>query len=91
LGKVSNGDGVYGLRRALVIAGAESILMSLWQVDDVATKELMAGYYGKISVGEPRGAALRAVQLDLSARSKYSHPYYWAAFFPAGATSSLRD
>jgi CHAT domain-containing protein len=90
LGRVSNGEGVYGLRRALVIAGAESILMSLWQVDDAATKDLMTGYYRKIGAGEPRSAALRAVQLDLSARSNYSHPYYWAAFFPTGVTTSLR-
>ncbi len=91
LGKISNSDGVYGLRRAFGIAGAESILMSLWQVDDVATKDLMAGYYSRLRVGEPRSAALRAVQLELAGRSKYSHPYYWAAFFPAGATTSLGD
>src|SRR5262249_39953212 len=59
IGKVTNGDGVYGLRRALAIAGAESVVMTLWQVDDLATKELMAGYYAKLRAGQPRGAALR--------------------------------
>jgi CHAT domain-containing protein len=49
---ISNGDGVYGLRRALVIAGADSLVMSLWQVDDDATRDLMHGYYGRLAAGK---------------------------------------
>lgn len=91
VGKVTNGDGVYGLRRSLVIAGAESLVMSMWQVDDFATKELMSGFYKRLAAGKPRSQALRDVQLELLAKPKYAHPFYWAAFLPAGATTPLKD
>ena len=84
VGKISNGDGVYGLRRSLVIAGAESMVMTLWQVDDLATRDLMAGYYKKLQAGGGRSAALREIQLELLAQPKYAHPYFWASFVPAG-------
>ena len=90
VGKVTNGEGVYGLRRALVIAGAESLVMTLWQVDDTATKDLMAGYYKKLGSGKPRSSALRDIQLEIAARGKYAHPYYWASFLPAGDNSPLQ-
>jgi CHAT domain-containing protein len=60
LGDVKNGDGVYGLRRALVLAGAESQVMSLWQVSDMATRDLMVAYYKRLQAGEGRTAALCA-------------------------------
>ena len=91
VGKVTNGDGVYGLRRALVIAGAESLVMSLWQVDDEATKDLMVGYYARLAKGESRSSALRDVQLDLQKKDKFKHPYYWASFLPAGDNSPLKE
>ncbi|MEP6819014.1 MAG: CHAT domain-containing protein, partial [bacterium] len=59
------GEGVYGLRRALVLAGAESQLMSLWQVSDAATRDLMVAYYKRIQAGEGRSEALRQVQLEM--------------------------
>ncbi|MBL0217668.1 MAG: CHAT domain-containing protein [Myxococcales bacterium] len=89
VGKVTNGDGVYGLRRALVIAGAESLVMSLWQVDDVATKDLMAGYYARLKAGKGRSTALRDIQLELAGRKDYAHPFYWASFLPAGDNAPL--
>ncbi len=89
-GKVTNGEGVYGLRRALVIAGAESLVMSLWQVDDLATRDLMAGYYRRLEAGEARSNALRDVQREIAARPKYAHPYYWAAFVAEGDNSPIR-
>ncbi len=88
-GKITNGDGVYGLRRALVIAGAESLVMSLWQVDDVATKELMTGYYKRLKAGKGRSSALRDIQLELQGRTEYAHPYFWASFLPAGDNTPL--
>ena len=89
VGKVTNGDGVYGLRRALVIAGAESLVMSLWQVDDEATKELMIGYYARLGANKPRSTALRETQLDIAGRKNFAHPFYWASFVPAGINEPL--
>jgi CHAT domain-containing protein len=89
VGKMTNGDGVYGLRRALVIAGAESLVMSLWQVDDAATKDLMSGYYARLEAGKGRSTALRDIQLELAARKDYAHPFYGASFLPAGDNSPL--
>lgn len=88
-GKVTNGEGVYGLRRALVIAGAEGLVMSLWQVDDFATRDLMAGYYARLKAGKPRSSALRDIQREIAAKPKYAHPYYWAAFVAAGDNSPI--
>jgi len=85
LGDIANGEGVYGLRRAFALAGAESQLMSLWQVSDQGTQSLMARYYDKLMAGMGRSEALRAVQLEMiRAGGRYSRPYYWAAFILAG-------
>jgi CHAT domain-containing protein len=90
LGQVANGEGVYGLRRAFAIAGAESQLLSLWQVDDFGTQSLMARYYENLTAGMGRSEALRQVQLEMiAADDTYSHPYYWAAFILAGDWRSL--
>jgi CHAT domain-containing protein/tetratricopeptide (TPR) repeat protein len=65
VGEVRNGEGVYGLRRALVLAGSESQVMSLWQVSDEATRDLMISYYRRLMAGEGRTEALRQVQLEM--------------------------
>lgn len=65
VGEVKNGEGVYGLRRALVLAGSETQVMSLWPVSDKATRDLMIEYYRRLLKGEGRSAALRAVQLQM--------------------------
>jgi len=89
LGEVKNGDGVYGLRRALVLAGSESQVMSLWPVSDTATRDLMIGYYKGLQAGEGRGEALRQVQLRVLASKKRQHPYYWASFIQSGEWANL--
>jgi CHAT domain-containing protein len=89
LGEVANGEGVYGLRRALVMAGAETQIISLWSVDDFGTKDLMVGYYEGIYKGEPRGDALRAQQLKMLNNPRYAHPFYWAPFIPSGDWRSV--
>ena len=65
VGDVKNGEGVYGLRRALVLAGSESQVMSLWQVSDDATRDLMVSYYKRLMADEGRTEALRQVQLAM--------------------------
>jgi len=65
VGEVRNGEGVYGLRRALVLAGSESQVMSLWQVSDDATRDLMVAYYKRLTANEGRSDALRQVQLEM--------------------------
>jgi CHAT domain-containing protein len=89
LGNVANGEGVYGLRRAFVTAGAESQLMSLWKVDDYGTSELMSLYYKRLKNGEGRSEALRQVQLEMMQAPAYQHPYYWASFIFSGDWSEI--
>jgi CHAT domain-containing protein len=65
-------------------------MMSLWQVDDAATRDLMTGYYARLSAGAPRSSALREIQRELQRTPKYAHPYYWASFVAAGDSSPIR-
>jgi CHAT domain-containing protein/Tfp pilus assembly protein PilF len=89
VGEVKNGDGVYGLRRALVLAGAETQVMSLWEVSDRATRELMVSYYRKLQEGKGRNEALREVQLEMVKRADWRHPFYWASFIQLGEWANL--
>ncbi len=88
-GDVRVGDGVYGLRRALVMAGSQSQVLSLWLVDDAATKDLMVKYYQNLKVGLGRHEALRATQLEMLNTEQYQHPQFWAAFVPSGNWTPL--
>ena len=89
VGEVRNGEGVYGLRRAFVIAGAESLVMSMWPVSDNVTRELMTGYYKNLKQGIGRGESLRRVQLEMLKRPDRKHPFYWASFIQAGEWANL--
>ncbi|MBX7222899.1 MAG: CHAT domain-containing protein [Blastocatellia bacterium] len=89
VGEAKNGDGVYGLRRALVLAGSESQMMSLWSVSDQATRELMVDYYDRLKNGEGRSDALRNAQRSMLKDPKRQHPYYWAAFIQSGEWATL--
>jgi len=84
LGDVQSGEGVYGLRRAFTLAGAQSQVMTLWRVDDEATKDLMVNYYQRLARGEGRGEALRQAQLAMLRSQNYAHPKYWSGMIPAG-------
>jgi CHAT domain-containing protein len=83
-GDLRNGAGVYGLRRALTLAGAQTQLVSHWKVADTATAALMVDYYERLLKGDGRAAALRSVQRAMLANPQRSHPYYWAAFTVVG-------
>jgi CHAT domain-containing protein/Tfp pilus assembly protein PilF len=89
VGEVKNGDGVYGLRRALVLAGSESQVMSLWNVADDATKELMTNYYKALKLGDGRSQAMRQVQLKMLKDEVRNHPFYWAGFIQSGQWEKL--
>ncbi len=84
VGDVKNGEGVYGLRRAILLAGAETLVMSLWPVSDYVTREFMTAYYSGLKRGLGRGEALRQAQLAMLASKDYRHPFYWASFIQAG-------
>ena len=73
-----NSEGVYGLQRAFKLAGAQSVLMSLWSVDDKATQELMTEFYRRLILGKEPGEALVTAQYSL--RAKGYSPDKWAAF-----------
>jgi CHAT domain-containing protein len=77
LGDIKGSEGVFGLQRAFKIAGAKNIIMSLWKVPDLETKELMKVFYQKCFNGLTVSEALRTAQMQMS--KKYP-PYYWAAF-----------
>ncbi|MCI0491294.1 MAG: tetratricopeptide repeat protein [Blastocatellia bacterium] len=89
VGEVRRGDGVHGLRRALVLAGSESQVMSLWPVNDEGTRDLMIDYYRALEAGQGRSEALRRVQLKMIASKRRSHPYYWASFIQSGEWANL--
>ena len=89
VGAVVPGDGVFGLRRALTLAGARTEVMTLWKVHDEATRELMAGFYRRLIRGEERGEALRGAQLEMLHRPERADPFFWASFILLGDTSPL--
>ncbi len=84
LGKIETGEGVIGLPRALLYAGARNVLVSLWKVADASTSNLMADFYNQFLDGQSYSSALRQAKLRLLATSEYAHPYYWSPFILIG-------
>ncbi|MEQ1585689.1 MAG: CHAT domain-containing tetratricopeptide repeat protein [Cyclobacteriaceae bacterium] len=86
LGKISKGEGVIGLSRALVYAGARNIIVSFWSVADESTSELMKNFYQKLLQNEnvSFSEGLRESKLELIRKGKYAAPYYWAPFILIG-------
>ena len=91
VGAVPTGEGVYGLRRALVLAGARSQVVSLWNVNDSSAPALMREFYGELARGTGRAEALRRAKLRILKQPRFAHPYYWAGFIPAGDWTPLAD
>ncbi|MDQ4141858.1 MAG: CHAT domain-containing protein, partial [Bacteroidota bacterium] len=84
LGKLAQGEGVIGLTRALLYAGAKNILVSLWKVYDGSTADLMEYFYRELLSGKDKATALQLAKRKMIRKSKYNQPYYWAPFILIG-------
>ncbi|HIJ82578.1 MAG: TPR REGION protein [Magnetococcales bacterium] len=84
LGEIHEGEGVYGLRRAFMEAGVQSVVSSLWEVSDAGTQNLMTRFYGRLMAGQAVDVAMRESQLELLKSSEWSNPYIWSAFMLVG-------
>lgn len=85
LGKEIRGEGLVGLTRGFMYAGAERVVVSLWNVNDQATSELMARFYKNMLKGGQRPAeALRNAQVEMLRTPQWIAPYYWAGFVLQG-------
>ena len=82
LNVVAAGDELIGLARGLLHAGAQSLVLSLWDVHDRSTAEFMRAFYGYLQQGKSKAEALREAMLNL--RASYPHPYQWAPFILIG-------
>ena len=84
-GKEIKGEGMIGLTRGFMYAGAPRVVVSLWSVNDIATAELMSRFYElMLKQGMRPAAALRAAQISMAKDKKYVDPFYWAAFVIQG-------
>ncbi len=89
LGKITEGEGVIGLTRALLYAGSKNIIVSLWQVSDASTNKLMVDFYTnflneKSKKSQEYSKHLRKAKLKLIKQGKYAHPFFWSPFILIG-------
>jgi len=88
-GVPSSGEGVYGMRRAAVIAGMKTFVAPLWNVDDAAEQKLMDLFYSELSIGKRRTEALRQAQLQLLKSNDWSSFLAWAPMILSGDPAPL--
>lgn len=84
LGKEVRGEGLIGLSRAFLYAGTPRVVVSLWQVADRSTAELMVRFYEHLTQGMDKTESLRQAKLELLEEGRLAHPYYWAPFILIG-------
>ena len=87
IGDLSTSEGVFGLQRGFKLAGVNSIIMSLWNVDDSATKILMSEFYRNYLAGSSKLESLKQAQKTVESYPEYKHPKYWAGFILLDATN----
>jgi CHAT domain-containing protein len=85
LGRIARGEGIIGLTRGFLYAGARSVLVSLWPVSDVATSSLVVDFYSELLAGRTKAEALRQAKLKTMARNpELAKPYYWSSLVLVG-------
>ena len=84
LGQEREGEGLIGLTRAFLYAGAHSVMASQWTVQDVSTAEFMKRFYYHLTKGASKDEALQKAQIELLHLPQFARPFYWAAFFLIG-------
>lgn len=90
LGKLKRGEGLMGMSRAFLYAGAPSLMASLWPiVDGYSTEQLMKGFYANIAKGMDKRDALQNAQVELIRGRGYAHPFFWAPFILVGDTAII--
>ena len=92
-GRAQRGEGIVGLIRAWQVAGARSVVASLWPVADDSTARLMVALHRELKAGKPGDEALRAAMATVQGDAKTAHPFWWAPFFVTGdpdATAARR-
>jgi CHAT domain-containing protein len=90
-GKFEKGNGIASLARSFMYAGASSLVVSLWQVNDFSTAEIMKFFYQNLVEGMGKAEALREAKLEYIKRSKgiFNHPAFWSPFIQIGASDSI--
>lgn len=91
LGKINNGEGIFSLARAFFYSGANSVVSSLWNVNDKSNTEITISFYNYLKEGKTKSAALRQAKLDyLTSHSlSESSPYYWSSLILIGDNSAI--
>ena len=88
LGDVQQGEGVMGLRRVFLLAGARRVMATLWRVPDKQTQQLMTDFITRWQAGTPAVDALRQAQIAMITQMRkqhgHAHPFFWAAFTMTG-------
>jgi CHAT domain-containing protein len=84
LGKNLRGEGVIGLTRSFLRAGASSVAATLWQVEDASTADLMIAFYANLKTSTNKASALREAKLSMLKNERLAHPYFWASFVLIG-------